>query len=202
MPLLRLDTLRLRLRTWSREDLDAILQMDLDPEVHRFSEMRVGHFEPDRSVLRKAIRRQILSEQPRSFWVIEWRSRPGFLGLIGFSPGQLERNALSFRLVRSAWGQGIATEAARAVLDHGFGALNLPLIVAFAHKQNRRSHRVLSKIGMRLDGIAVLQQRSILNVPKAIRPIGSFLNVDSSRGDMYLSYGLYRQNYVSNGDAA
>ena len=106
---------------------------------------------------------------------------------------------MSFRLVRSVWGQGIATEAARAVLDYGFRALNLPLIVAFAHKENRRSHRVLSKIGMRPDGIAALQQRSILNVPKAIRPAGSFLNVDSSRGDMYLSYGLYRENYVSSG---
>jgi RimJ/RimL family protein N-acetyltransferase len=72
MPLLRLDTSRLRLRTRSREDLDAILQMDLDPEVHRFSEVRVGQFEPERSVLRKAIRRQILSEQSRSFWIVEW----------------------------------------------------------------------------------------------------------------------------------
>jgi hypothetical protein len=53
---------------------------------------------------------------------------------------------------------------------------------------------------MRPDGIAVLPQRSILNVTKEIRPSGSFLDVDSSRGAMYFSYGLYRENYVSNGE--
>jgi RimJ/RimL family protein N-acetyltransferase len=140
--------------------------MDLDPEVYLFREMRRCHSAPDKSFLRKTIRRQIFSESPRDFWVIEWLSQPGFLGLAGFCPGQLWSNVLSFRLVRSAWDQGIATEAAHAVLGYGFRDLDLPFVVAFAHKENRRSHLVLNKIGMKPDGIAVLPQRSMLNVTK------------------------------------
>ncbi len=54
-------------------------------------------------------------------------------------------------LARDAWGQGYATEAARAVLAQAFGSLALPALVAFTAEWNRPSQRVMEKIGMTRD---------------------------------------------------
>jgi RimJ/RimL family protein N-acetyltransferase len=196
--LARLQTSRLCLRARTREDIDAILSMDLDPEVSRYSEMQRDESIFGVAALRKATRHQIRSQSPKHFWVIEQLGQPGLLGLIGFSPGRLGENVFSYRLARSAWDQGIATEAAREILDYGFRVLKRPLIVAFVHRDNMRSHRVLDKIGMKPHGIAVLARRSILNVAKANDPRGSFLNINSQLGDPYLSYGMEREVYLSN----
>jgi RimJ/RimL family protein N-acetyltransferase len=54
---------------------------------------------------------------------------------------------------RQYWGQGIATEAARAVLQYAFGSLNARRIVAFCHAQNAASERVMLKLGMQREGL-------------------------------------------------
>ena len=59
---------------------------------------------------------------------------------------------IGWRLRRDAWGAGLATEAARAVLDHGFITLRLPEVVADIHPENARSIRVAEKIGLILRG--------------------------------------------------
>jgi RimJ/RimL family protein N-acetyltransferase len=51
------------------------------------------------------------------------------------------------------WGQGFATEAARAVVDYGFGALGLNRIYAHHMTRNPPSGRVLERIGMRWEGV-------------------------------------------------
>lgn len=58
-----------------------------------------------------------------------------------------------FYLLKAAyWGQGLATEAARAVLDTAFGELALPRVDAAAAAENGASVRILEKIGMRHEG--------------------------------------------------
>ncbi len=192
MSLPRLTTARLCIRACSRDDLDDILEMDIDPEVYQFSEMRRGRPAPERSLLRKAIRRELLSGSYQNLWAIEWRHQRGFLGVVGFSPGRIFTNVLAFRLGKSAWDQGIATEAASAALNYGFKVLRLPLIEAFAHHQNWRSHRVLVRIGMKQDGIAVLPRSP--NSLVALRSITS--PADPSAGETYLTYSIDRESYL------
>jgi RimJ/RimL family protein N-acetyltransferase len=87
--------------------------------------------------------------------VVERRSEPGFLGWCGLFP--LEHSGLTeigYRYLPAAWGQGIGSEAARAVLEHGFRALALDPIVAVTHPDNHASQRVLQKIGLRSEGEA------------------------------------------------
>jgi RimJ/RimL family protein N-acetyltransferase len=55
---------------------------------------------------------------------------------------------IAYRLPYEAWGQGYATEMARAVLDHGFDNLGLTRIVGLTWPENVPSQRVLVKIGM------------------------------------------------------
>ena len=149
-----LSTPRLRLRPRAIADLDACVAMDLDPEVHRFIYLDGP---PDPEQHRQQLRARIASGWPSEggIWVVEWRAEPGFLGWCGLFP--LEDSGLieiGYRYVRAAWGQGVASEAGRAVLDHGFRDLGLDPIVAVTHPDNLASQRVLAKIGLKARGRA------------------------------------------------
>lgn len=163
----RLITPRLLLRPRQRADLDAQVALDSDPEISIYSDVDVLVRSTGRSPreVRKRIKAEIAgrSPVPGGVWIIEWKERPGFLGLCGLLPFAMTASmTLYFRVIRSAWGQGIATEAARAVLAHGFSSLNLPTITALVHPDNRRSRRVVEKIGLRYDGLVLIGPRSIL----------------------------------------
>ena len=156
-----LSTPRLRLRPRTIADLDACIAMDLDPEVHRFIYLDGP---PDSERHRRHLQARIASGWPREggIWVVEWQDAPGFLGWCGLFP--LEESGLieiGYRYVRTAWGRGIASEAGRAVLDHGFRDLGIDPIVAVTHPDNRASRRVLEKIGLKARGRAFHYGRSL-----------------------------------------
>jgi RimJ/RimL family protein N-acetyltransferase len=161
MPQTVLTTERLRLRPRTIADLEACAAMDLDPQVHRFI---FGDDPPDPMEHRQRLRARIASGWPAEggVWVVEWRHAPGFLGWCGLFP--LEDSVpieIGYRYVRGAWGQGIATEAGRAVLDHGFRALGFDPIVAVTHPANVASQRVLEKIGLQPRGAAFHYGQSV-----------------------------------------
>jgi RimJ/RimL family protein N-acetyltransferase len=148
-----LHTRRLRLRPRTLADVDANLAMDLDPRVHRYILAKA----PDPDQWRRHLAAQIASGWPPTggIWVVERQSEPGFLGWCGLFPlGHSGLIEIGYRYVPAAWGQGIASEAARAVLEHGFRQLALDPIVAVTHPDNRGSQRVLEKIGLRPSGEA------------------------------------------------
>jgi len=60
---------------------------------------------------------------------------------------------IAYRLARSAWGRGIATEAAGALVAHGLRTLGLPRLVAVTYPENRASQRVLDKLGFERRGL-------------------------------------------------
>jgi RimJ/RimL family protein N-acetyltransferase len=148
-----LATARLRLRPRTPADLEANLAMDLDPEVYRFIFLRGP---PDPAAHRAALSARIASGWPErgGLWVVEWQEKPGFLGWCGVFP--LEDSGLieiGYRYIRAAWGRGVATEAGRAVLDHGFRVLGFDPIVAVAARENTASRRVLEKLGLGYRGL-------------------------------------------------
>ena len=148
-----LQTERLLLRPRTLADLDANLAMDLDPQVIRYIFAKV----PDPEIWRARIAAQIQSGWPPigGIWAVEWRDDPGFLGWCGLFPlGPSGLIEIGYRYHRTTWGQGIGSEAARAVLDHGFRALAIDPIVGVTHPDNRDSQRVLQKIGLRPAGEA------------------------------------------------
>lgn len=145
-------TRRLRLRPRTVADLDACLEMDLDPMVGRYL-YPLGR--PTRGERREALTRQTAGDWPAvgGVWVVEWRVKPDFLGWCGLFP--LEDSGLveiGYRFVPSTWGQGVATEAAERVLAFGFDDLRLDPIVAVTHRENVASQKVLEKIGLKSPG--------------------------------------------------
>jgi RimJ/RimL family protein N-acetyltransferase len=78
----------------------------------------------------------------------------GLLGAVGLRIEEAHRRAeLGYWIAVPYWGRGFATEAARAVLEFGFGPLGLRRIHATHLSRNPASGRVMEKLGMRLEGV-------------------------------------------------
>ncbi len=81
------------------------------------------------------------------------RSDGAFLGMCGCKtldwphtlPGNVE---VGWRFMPAAWGQGYATEAARAALRHGFQVSTLPMILSFTVAANKPSWSVMERLGL------------------------------------------------------
>ena len=71
----------------------------------------------------------------------------GFCGFVNTGNG----HEIGWRLAQGYWRQGLATEAARAVLAHGIETLGFPRVIATVQAANLASIRVVEKLGMALD---------------------------------------------------
>ena len=87
-------------------------------------------------------------------WAVEVLGQTPFAGFIGLSMPAFQTSftpcvEIGWRLARPWWGRGLATEGARAALAYGFERLGLEEIVSFTVPDNKRSRRVMEKLGMR-----------------------------------------------------
>ncbi len=82
-------------------------------------------------------------------WYVFTNENDQFLGWCGlkYTPEKDEVD-VGYRFLKRCWGQGYASEAARACLEYGFEQLGLEEIVARADLRNPASIRVMEKIGM------------------------------------------------------
>jgi RimJ/RimL family protein N-acetyltransferase len=145
------DTPRLAFRVWQARHREPFAAMNADPEVMRFFPAPLSPAQSDALVDRCCID---FADRGWSLWAVERRDRGDFIGFIGLS---VPRRPLPFgpcveigwRLQRSAWGQGYATEGAWACLRVGFERLGLAEIVSFTSRLNRPSIAVMRRIGLR-----------------------------------------------------
>lgn len=89
-------------------------------------------------------------------WALELRASGQFLGFTGLEPVSFQAcftpaTEVGWRLARSAWGHGYATEAARAALAFGFEQVGLQEVVALTSISNSRSRAVMTRLEMRRD---------------------------------------------------
>lgn len=152
-----LETPRLRLRPLAASDEADLIALDSDPEVMRYVGSPAGVKSPAETAERA--RRRIVESargdyEPLGFWRIEGRADHTFHGvgaLIRMPDG--EDVEVAYRLARAAWGRGIATEAAGALVAHALGPLALPRVVAVTYPENEASQRVLDKLGFEHRGL-------------------------------------------------
>jgi RimJ/RimL family protein N-acetyltransferase len=148
-----LETQRLVLRQFTLADVDNLVSLDADPEVMRFI---TGGAATPRSEIADEVLPAFLGYYERfecyGFWAVVEKSTGEFLGWFHFrpkdaaSPGEAE---LGYRLCRSAWGKGYATEGSRALIDKGFTEFGVQRVVAEAMAVNAASRRVMEKAGLR-----------------------------------------------------
>ncbi len=146
-----LDTPRLLIRARTLDDLEACFAMDRDPEVTRF--IKGPWSDPVQH--RRFLELRITRPYPPGlgYWSIRERAAPDvFLGWVMLIPdhGVGPEIEIGWRLVRAAWGRGIASEAAHALAIHAFDVVKLPRVIADIDPENKASRAVAERLGMRL----------------------------------------------------
>jgi RimJ/RimL family protein N-acetyltransferase len=146
-------TERLILRPWRDADLVPFAALNADPAVMEFLGTPLDRTASD--VLATRIRRGF-AERGWGLWAVELPGDDAFIGFTGLSPAGFEAHftpatEIGWRIARPHWGHGFATEAAHAVLAHGFTRLGFDNLVSFTSATNRRSQRVMERIGMSRD---------------------------------------------------
>ena len=143
-------TKRLVLRKWLESDVNAFVAMNSDPQVMEYFPATLTREETLAMVSRI---QNHFDRNGFGLWAVELPERDPFIGFVGL---QIPRFAAPFmpcvevgwRLTPSCWGQGYATEAALKALQIGFEEYGLEEIVSMTAVVNRRSRRVMEKIGM------------------------------------------------------
>jgi len=147
-----IETKRLILRTFTHDDAQLIYDLNLDPDVIRYTGDPIEDLDHAQEVLEQTILPQYaLYDHGR--WAVHVKPDMEFIGWCGLK-ARPERNEidLGYRFMKKAWGKGYATEAAFASIQYGFEKLRLQRIVGRAMPRNTGSLHVLEKCGMKFIG--------------------------------------------------
>lgn len=144
-----IETDRLLLRPWRSHDMAPFHAMGQDAEVMRYLGAATTL---DWAQEMASEQNESAERSGRCFWAVERRSDRTFIGFCGGEPGPINSPIagmieIGWRLARSAWGQGLACEAARAVLAAEW-ARGTDYVVAVTVVDNRRSRAVMERLGM------------------------------------------------------
>jgi RimJ/RimL family protein N-acetyltransferase len=147
-----LETPRLALRQLTEDDVDNLFDLNSDPEVMRYI---TGGRPTPREEIRDQIIPFYLAVYDRldrlGMWAAESAATGEFLGWFHFRAGpdtDITNVELGYRLRRSAWNQGYATEGSRALISMGFTDLSVERVWAHTMTVNAGSRHVLEKCGL------------------------------------------------------
>jgi RimJ/RimL family protein N-acetyltransferase len=149
-----LETPRLAMRQFTEDDVDNLFDLNSDPEVMRY--LAGGRPTP-----REEIRDQIIPFHLGGYdrldrlgtWAAESTATGEFLGWFHFRPGpdgDITNIDLGYRLRRTTWNKGYATEGSRALINMGFTDVGIERVFAHTMTVNTASRRVLEKCGLTL----------------------------------------------------
>lgn len=150
-----LTTDRLILRTWKNSDIPLMATISSDPLV-------MEHFPAMQGITATQAMVDHINQHYEKFgyalYAVETKDTQEFIGFVGlnhppfeipnFQPKSLSIVEIGWRLSSGHWGNGYATEAAKAVLHYAFTELNLGEIISFTVVANTKSRRVMEKIGL------------------------------------------------------
>jgi RimJ/RimL family protein N-acetyltransferase len=150
MPDYILQTVRLGMRIWHQDDLEPFAKMNKDPVVMKYFP-RVFTVEESADGLRGF--NNHFDDHGFTYYAVDLLTTTRFVGFIGLRVQSFESHFtpcvdIGWRLCVQAWGQGLATEGAKACLEHGFSSLQIDSIYSMAPAVNQRSINVMQKIGM------------------------------------------------------
>jgi RimJ/RimL family protein N-acetyltransferase len=145
-----LETERLRLRPFTHGDVDNLVELDADPEVMRY--ITGGRATPREEIVREELPAFMRPSDGYGFWAAVEKATGEFIGWFHLRPrddGAADEPELGYRLRRSAWGKGYATEGSRALIERAFAELGARRVCAETVAVHAASRRVMEKAGLR-----------------------------------------------------
>lgn len=145
-----IETERLILRTWRKEDTDPYFQINQDPKVMEYFP-GLQDLETTKNFIIKV--NNHFDKHGYTLYATARKDTNEFIGFIGLFVADFEAHftpatEIGWRLSSKHWGKGFATEGAKAVLDYAFKELEIPEIVSFTAEGNAKSIKVMQKIGL------------------------------------------------------
>lgn len=149
---MELNTERLKLRELSQDDFQAIHKYAGDLEAVKYTPFGPNTEEETQEFINRALKQQ--REQPRTDYPlgIVLKHEDKLIGACGIHDVTEVQASIGYILNRRYWGNGYATEAAKALIDHLFNELGVHRVYATCDPENHASINVLEKVGMSLEG--------------------------------------------------
>lgn len=152
-PTVHIETDRLYLREWSDDDANTFAAINADPAVMEFFPAALDRAQSD-AFLRRI--RDNMARDGYGLYALETKADGRLIGFTGlarpaFDAPFMPAIEIGWRLARDTWGEGFASEAAKAAMDRAFGSLGLDALVSFTAEWNLPSRRVMERIGMTRD---------------------------------------------------
>jgi ribosomal-protein-alanine N-acetyltransferase len=143
-----LETSRLILREFCSDDADALARVLSDPETMRFYPAPY-----DRAGVENWIARNLrrYADDGHGLWAMILKATGELIGDCGLTVQDVDGSneiEIGYHVRRDLWGQGLATEAARACRDYGFARLPVERLISLIRPENLSSRRVAEKNGM------------------------------------------------------
>lgn len=141
---------RLGFRNWILSDIEKMVRINADQEVMKFFPSLPSKQETIAFIQRMQTQ---FAKKNYCYFAVDELASGTFIGFTGLSDQNYESDFtphtdIGWRLSRSFWSRGYATEGAKACLEYAKQHMNLPEIFAVAPKVNLNSIRVMEKIGM------------------------------------------------------
>jgi RimJ/RimL family protein N-acetyltransferase len=151
VPAVFLETERMYFREFQDADAPLLFELDSDPEVMRF--ISKGQPTPLARIQNEYIPRMLDYYRripPQGFWAAHLREAGAFIGWFHLRPDRISAGEmeLGYRLQRSVWGRGLATEGSQALLNNAFNRWGYGKACARTLADNLASRRVMEKAGL------------------------------------------------------
>ena len=146
---------RLGFREWKNEDLEEFSKLNSDETVMEHFPATLSKKEVAKFIEQL---KQHFVENGFTYYATEVLESKEFIGMIGLAYQEYQTNFtpaidIGWRLKRSAWGKGYATEGAKRCIEYAFHELGIHKIIAVCTIKNNKSEKVMKKIGMSKKGI-------------------------------------------------
>ena len=145
-----LETERLVLRLLTMGDLDALAALYADPDVRRYFPDGIRTHDQTRDELAWIID-VYYGRYGYGLWATILKETGAFIGRCGLLPWDIEGRTeveVAYLLDKQHWGRGLATEAARAIIDHAFATLQVERLICMTDPGNTASRNVAVTVGM------------------------------------------------------
>jgi len=145
---------RLGFRNWRFSDFEELVKMNSDPEVMEYFPSTLSEKETE-NLLERLIKHY--DDYGYTYFAIEILKTGELIGFIGLAYQTYETEFspatdIGWRLKKSAWGKGYATEGAKRCLEYAFNELKINKVFSVCTIDNSKSENVMNKIGMTKKG--------------------------------------------------